>query len=241
MKYLFILSILILSLAEIKFSIIHTNDLHSNFDPYFPKISHFIKSYKNSTKNDVLLLDCGDWSSGSLFHMIFVSYILPRHSPELEFFSYHQFDATTLGNHEFDPKAEGIYYALKKANSISNINIPIITTNLEFSQQCSHMRDLFKENGKGAYLTNYLIKEVSNKITKETIKIGILGIYGPNAAFFSQNTRKSINGNKCIYYKGFNENNSDILWDEYVDSAYQTIKYLKKEKGVQLIVVLGNC
>lgn len=240
-RLVILLSVLVFSFAEINFSIIHTNDLHSNIDPYFPRISHFIKSYKKTAKNDVLLLDCGDWSSGSLFHMMFISYVLPKYSPELEFFNHHKFDATMLGNHEFDGKAEGIYYALKKANNISDINVPIITTNLQFTPECSYMNDLFKEDpSKGVYLTNYVIKEVSNKETKESVKIGILGIYGPNSAFFSQNFRKSIHGNRCIYYKGFDDISSEYAWDEYVDLTYNTIKHLKEKKGVKVIIVLGH-
>lgn len=98
-------SILLLCIAfkfvysEFNVSILSTSDLHSSFDPYYPKISHFIQNYRKNTLNPVLTLDAGDWYSGTLFKLIALSYTLPYHSPELEFFKYCKFDATTLGNH----------------------------------------------------------------------------------------------------------------------------------------------
>lgn len=98
-KFLLLTFLFNLIFSEFTLSLLSTSDLHSSFDPYYPKISHFIHDYRKKTPNPVLTLDAGDWYSGTLFKLMAMSYTLPYHSPELEFFKYCKFDATTLGNH----------------------------------------------------------------------------------------------------------------------------------------------
>lgn len=48
-------------------------------------------------------MDAGDYSMGTLFQTIFST-----HSPQLRIMGKIGFEATTLGNHEFDFRASGL-------------------------------------------------------------------------------------------------------------------------------------
>ncbi len=87
--------------------ILHTNDFHSRFEP-FPSthktwgnkggisqlktlIDQFRKQYKN-----VILLDSGDVWQGTAYFNVFKGH------PELEWMKNVNYQATTIGNHDFD-------------------------------------------------------------------------------------------------------------------------------------------
>lgn len=116
----------------IKLTILHTNDVHSRIDPFpdnSPKFAGLggvarraalIKKIRSEEKN-VLLLDAGDiWQGTPYFNM---------YGGELEFklMSEMQYDASTIGNHDFDNGLEGLVKQLPHAK------FPFINCNYDFS------------------------------------------------------------------------------------------------------------
>ena len=125
------------NLSSKKITILHTNDVHSHIDP-FPsndplnpnsggviaraKIINEIKKENPNT----LLLDAGDIFQGTPYFNFFGGEI------ELKLMSKMGYNASTLGNHEFDNGIEDLSNSLKHANfSIINSNYNLKNTPLE--------------------------------------------------------------------------------------------------------------
>lgn len=112
-------------------TILHTNDQHSRIEPFdasytknpnqggFAKRASLIKKIRSEEKN-VLLLDSGDIFQGTPYFNFF--------GGELEFklMSMMQYDASTMGNHDFDNGLEGFLKVLP------NAKFPFICSNYDF-------------------------------------------------------------------------------------------------------------
>lgn len=120
-----------------KLTILHTNDQHSRIDPFpmdggkyqglggFAQRATLINQIRKQEKN-VLLLDSGDiWQGTPYFN---------KFHGELEFrlMSEMNYDASTLGNHDFDAGAEGFAKQLPLANfSFLNCNYDFTNSPLQ--------------------------------------------------------------------------------------------------------------
>lgn len=142
----------------VKITILHTNDVHSHIDPFpdnHPKFAGLggavrraavIKKIRSEEKN-VLLLDVGDIFQGTPYFNMY--------GGELEFklMSMMKYDASTIGNHDFDNGINGLVKQLPHAN------FPFINCNYDFSD------------------TAMAGKTIPHKIfMKGGIKIGIFGL-----------------------------------------------------------------
>ncbi len=143
---------------KVKIVILHTNDVHSHIDPFpdnDPKFAGLggvarraalIKKIRSEEKN-VLLLDAGDIYQGTPY--------FNRYGGELEFklMSKMQYDASAIGNHDFDNGIDGL---LK--------NLPLAT----FPMLCANY-DL-SDTALNSKVEPYKIFE------KQGIKIGVFGL-----------------------------------------------------------------
>lgn len=141
-----------------KITILHTNDVHSHIDPFpdndpkYPGLggaarrAALVKKIRSEEKN-VLLLDAGDIYQGT--------YYFNKYGGELELkiMSQMGYDATTIGNHDFDNGLDGIVSKLQFAN------FPFLCANYDFTDTVMQ--------GK---TSPYKIVE------KAGIKIGIFGL-----------------------------------------------------------------
>ena len=142
-----------------KLTILYTNDIHSRIEPFplndakyanmggFARRSAVVDDIKKENDN-VLLLDAGDIFQGTPYFNLY--------SGELEYklMSLMGYDATTIGNHDFDLGIDNITKQMPHANfSFINCNYDFSNTSL---------------NGK---IVPYKI------FNKQGIKIGVLG-YG---------------------------------------------------------------
>ena len=143
--------------AELKqLTILHTNDMHSHIHPFtsgrnkgvggMAQRSTIIKQIREEG-NQVLLLDAGDIFQGTPYFNVY--------GGELEFklMSEMGYDASTIGNHDFDNGLDGLVRQLPHAK------FPFIVSNYDFS-------DTEMES-------NYLKYKVFNK---SGIKVGVFGI-----------------------------------------------------------------
>lgn len=141
-----------------KITILHTNDTHSRIDPFpdnDPKYGgmggvarrgSLIDKIRQSESN-VLLFDSGDIFQGTPYFNLYGG------RPEFECMSAMQYDAATMGNHDFDNGLEGF------KNMLPYANFPFLCANYDFSNTIL--------NGK---TKEYKIFE------KQGIKIGVFGI-----------------------------------------------------------------
>ena len=154
-------------------TILHTNDIHSHLGrlPHLTAKIKEIRKAKVLEEEPVLLLDSGDFLVGTLYNFLTTTL-----SPELTLMNTLGYDATTLGNHEFDDSPQ----ELAKAINIARINgggstVPIVASNIQFNPFDSRDNEL-KELYDGGAIQNYLIKIMSNGI-----KVGIIGLLGKTA------------------------------------------------------------
>lgn len=100
-------------------TILFTHDMHSHFLPStsedggqyggYARLATLIRQQREQNEN-VLLLDGGDFSMGSLFQTAYKTSAL-----ELRMLGVLGYDATTFGNHEFDYLPEGLSSMLRAA------------------------------------------------------------------------------------------------------------------------------
>jgi 5'-nucleotidase len=113
-------------------TILHTNDLHSRVEPFeeshamhpgkagFGRISAMIKNIRSKNRN-TLVFDAGDSFQGTPYFNFYGGELIFR------LMSAAGFEASTIGNHEFDAGLEGLNDAMKSAE------FPIICSNYDFS------------------------------------------------------------------------------------------------------------
>jgi 5'-nucleotidase len=142
-----------------RLTILYTNDLHSRIEPFptndpkfanlggFARRAAVIDSIKKENDN-ILLLDAGDIFQGTPYFNLYQGEL------EYKLMSLMQYDATTLGNHDFDLGIENIEKQMPHAN------FSFINCNYNFSDTCLHNK-----------ISPYKI------FIKNGIKIGVLG-YG---------------------------------------------------------------
>ena len=142
----------------VKITILSTNDVHSHIEPFpmnDPKYAGLggvsrraaiIKKIRNETPN-VLLLDAGDSFQGTPYFNFY--------GGELEFklMSEMGYDASTIGNHDFDNGVTGL------AKAMPHAKFPMLCANYDFSDT--------EMNGK---------TEPHKIFMKNGIKIGVFGI-----------------------------------------------------------------
>ena len=119
--------------ATRRLTILHTNDTHSRIDP-FPMDggrnqglggvagrAHLIKQIRQEEEN-VLLLDAGDIFQGTPYFNFY------NGEPEIKAMTAMGYDATTIGNHDFDAGIENLALQLKR-----HAAFPMIVSNYDFS------------------------------------------------------------------------------------------------------------
>lgn len=113
--------------------ILHTNDTHSTIEPFpsnhskFPNMGgvskrHTIIQKIRSEEEHVLLLDAGDIFQGTPYFNVFNGEL------EMKLMSILEYDAATIGNHDFDIGLEGFLKAKQFAN------FPFLCANYDFSK-----------------------------------------------------------------------------------------------------------
>jgi 5'-nucleotidase len=141
-----------------KISILHTNDVHSHIDPFddndpkYPglggieKRATLINELRSENPN-TLLLDAGDIFQGTPYFNIYGGEL------ELKLMSKLKYDASTMGNHDFDNGLDGFLKVKHFAK------FPFICSNYDFSET------ILKD------------KTIPYKIFyRDTIKVGIFGV-----------------------------------------------------------------
>lgn len=170
-----------------KFTFIHTNDMHSHLLGAAPELEYswdrtgddgtrggwariatVIKDVKSKRANPVLVLDAGDFTMGSLFHML-----AREESIELRMMKEMGYDLVTLGNHEFDLTPRGLARIISSA---ARAGMPeIVFASAVFSKE-NEKDDALEEVFRKGLVKPYTVRTING------VKVGFFGVIGLDAA-----------------------------------------------------------
>lgn len=203
-------------------TILFTHDLHDNLEAFDMRVDERIESrggfsrlysailQERKKDKDLILLDAGDYSMGTLYQTIFAS-----HSPALRLMGHMGYHATTFGNHEYDFRPEGLSQSLLTALKSGERLPGLVASNTKFpeediSDSLKELQDTFdKVNVK-----DYLV------IDKKGIKIGIIGLMGEEA--------------------DSNAPMAEVDFTDIVEESKALVELLKDKEKADLIIALSH-
>jgi 5'-nucleotidase/UDP-sugar diphosphatase len=208
-------------------TIIHTNDLHSHLLGHSPnkdysprelgndqtlggwaRIATVIGSERGKRNNPVLVLDAGDFLMGTLFHLV-----SREEAIELGLMKEMGYDATTLGNHEFDFRPDGLARILNTAARKGKIPL-VLCANAIFSEE-DERDDSLKEVFDRGIVRPFAV------LVRDGIRVGLFGLIGQDAV------------EKAPFA-------SPLKFEDYRLSARRMVKRLKEKEKVDLIICLSH-
>ncbi len=169
-------------------TILFTHDLHDHLQPFtvldneglirtvggYARIQSLIQKIQKLDP-ELVLVDAGDFSMGTLFQTIFAS-----HAPQLRLMGKMGYDAITFGNHEFDFRALGLADSLTAAKNSNDPLPPITVANINFPKD--QAGNLTPSLGKlKEAMNNYPIEDYII-IERKGVRIGIFGLMGKDSA-----------------------------------------------------------
>jgi len=211
-NFLFVNDVLAKSKYE-QITILHTNDVHSRIEAFpegskyagmggYAKRATLIKKIR-ATEPNVLLLDAGDLIQGTPYFNLFNGAL------EIKLMNELGYDATTIGNHDFDAGMNGLEKLVDEAN------FEFVSSNYNFE----------KTNIKNK-VSKYKI------IYKENIKIGVYGLgiklagLVPNKSY--ENTLYQSPYDTAIYIENYLKN--EEVCDLIICLSHLGFKYKNDEE-----------
>ncbi len=213
--------------ADYELILLHTNDRHSHwlgqlncdYDPsttddgasggaarWMPLVDQ-----ARAEHDDVLLLDAGDFTMGTMLVAADDS------AGDLNMMKELGFDAAALGNHEFDWRPAGLARMIEAADEPA---VPLLCANIEFDPDDpadDALEALYGETGK--LIHPHIVIE-----TPSGIKVGLFGLMGLNAASVS-------NARPVTFSKNM---------DEMASTAQAEVDTLLNDENVDLVILLTH-
>ena len=210
------------------FTILHTNDMHSNFvgmgpasdyTPYtlnddktlggYERLATMIATRKKSRESEgpVLILDGGDFSMGTAF-----AAASRELGGELQVMARMGYDATTFGNHEFDLGPDGLGKAIGVASKAGRIPA-VLSSNTDFSGSDPTLTEL-QQLSKAGMVRRYLV------IERGGVRFGLFGVLGKEAQ---------------IYTSG-----GAVRFPDPVESAREVVKILRETEKADVVIALSH-
>ncbi|WP_052055716.1 bifunctional UDP-sugar hydrolase/5'-nucleotidase [Myxosarcina sp. GI1] len=211
------------------FSILHTNDMHSNvvgvgpLQDYTPlslgddqtkggysRLGALITERKAELKQlgPVLVLDAGDFSMGTA-----VAAACRELGAELQLMGRMGYDATTFGNHEFDLGPDGLGKAIEQSTMAGTIPA-VLAANSDFSVDSERLKVL-QELAKAGTIEPYKI------IERGGIRFGLLGLIGYDAFRYAIDP-------------------GGVVFADPIETAKSLAQKLKQEERVDIAIALHH-
>lgn len=206
-------------------TILFTHDMHDNLLPYtveengqaveqggYARLQTVINQ-ERALDPDLLLVDGGDFSMGTLFQTVF-----SQEAPGLRMLGQMGYDATTFGNHEFDFRPEGLASALIAAKQGGERLPQLVSANIEYpTDESGIIREDLQELQEA--VQEYGVKEYI-VLDRKSYKIGIFGIIGKDAAS--------------------NAPMAGVEFTDPVEAARKTVDKLERQEKVDMIICLSH-
>lgn len=200
--------------------ILATHDLHSHLDSFsvmkdgesqivggFARIKTLIDN-KKAEKPDTLVLDAGDFSMGTLYQVLYQT-----EAAELSMLGELGYDATTLGNHEFDYESAGIANMFNAAVESGSPLPEMLVCNIDWSVENGNsgvIQEAFENYGGKEYVM----------VEKGDVKIALLGVFGKDSLACAPT---------C-----------ELTFLDPVESVKETVEYIEANEQADMIVCLSH-
>jgi 5'-nucleotidase len=211
------------------FTILHTNDLHSNFlglgpasdySPFtlnddktrggYARQAALIAQRKQARKaqGPVLVLCAGDYSMGTPFGAA-----TRETGGELQLMARMGYDATTFGNHEFDLGPDGLGKSISVAAKAGHVPA-LLASNADFTAKDATLVDLQRLT-KAGVIRRHLVVE------RGGLRFGLFGLMGKEAASVAVGA-------------------GAVKFADPVEAAKEMVKFLRETDKVDVVIALTH-
>ena len=211
------------------FTILHTNDLHSNligmapaqdYTPFtlnddatrggFARLATLIAKRKAARQDQgpVLVLDAGDYSMGTAF-----AAATRETGCELQLLSRIGCDVTTFGNHDFDLGPEGTAQAITVAAKAGRVPA-VVASNTDFTANDATLAGL-QRLAKDEVVRRYFV------IERGGMRFGIFGLLGKEAQFYTGGA-------------------GAVKFADPIETAREMVKLLRETEKADVIIALSH-
>ena len=205
--------------------VLFTHDTHSHLDSFstivngkqekvggFAKIKTLINEKKKENP-DTLVLDGGDFSMGTLVQTVY-----DTEAAELRMLGYLGYDVTTLGNHEFDYRSQGLANMLNAAVNSGETLPEIVVCNVDWeSMEKAGLSDGQKQI-QSAFET-YGVKDYV-MVQKGDVKIAVVGVFGKDAL-------------ECAP-------TCELSFKDPIEAVKQTVEEIRKNEDADMIACVSH-
>lgn len=208
-----------------KVDMIFVTDVHSHYEDFSTKVDgkdtqiggiarmKTLIDEKLADCEDVLFLDGGDFSMGTLLQTLYQT-----EAAELRLLGAAGFEVTTFGNHEFDYLSDGLadmmYSALASGEAVPEIVICNVDWETMEQQGLNEEQQLLKE----AFQV-YGVKEYT-MIEKNGVNIAVTGVFGKDSLTSTPT---------CA-----------LLFKDPVEAVKETVEEIKKTEEADMIVCVSH-
>jgi len=211
------------------FTILHTNDLHSNligmapatdYTPFtlnddntrggFARLATLIAKQKAARAGlgPVLVLDAGDYSMGTAF-----AAATRETGCELQLLARMGCDVTTFGNHDFDLGPDGTAQAIAAAAKAGRVPV-VVASNTDFSANEPTLAGLQRLASDGL-VRRYLV------IERGGMRFGVFGLLGKEAQFYSGGA-------------------APAKFTDPIETAREMVNLLRETEKVDVVIALNH-
>lgn len=211
------------------FTILHTNDLHSNliglgpaseYTPFqlnndqtkggFARLATLIAKRRaaRAEQGPVLVLDAGDYSMGTAFGAA-----VRETGGELRLLSLMGYDATTFGNHDFDLGPDGLAKSLKAARTSGRIPA-VVASNTNLAAKDALLADL-QGLARDGVIRRHLV------LDRGGLRFGIFGLMGKESVHYTSGA-------------------GPITFPDAIETAKDMVKLLRDTEKADVIICLSH-
>ena len=234
LSMILIIAILVLPVLDIpveasaetkQLDVLFTHDTHSHLDSFstivngeqkevggFAKIKTLINEKKKEDP-DTLVLDGGDFSMGTLIQTVY-----DTEAAELRMLGYLGYDVTTLGNHEFDYRSQGLANMLNVAANSGETVPEIVVCNVDWDAMEKDGLSDGQKQIKEAFET-YGVKDYV-MVQKGDVKIAVVGVFGKDAL-------------ECAP-------TCELSFKDPVEAVKQTVEEIRKNEEADMIACVSH-
>ena len=201
--------------------IMFTSDIHSYLDSYtvetddgkvqeiggMARLSTVIQNQK-AVNPDTLLIDGGDIAIGTLYQTLYASEAI-----EFRMLGALGFDATTLGNHDFDYSVDKLCDMFENAAAKSDYLPAFVVSNIDWTADNEDTKNIYESASK-AGLAEYIV------VDKGDVKIAIFGIFGKEATTDSPTLTLTVM--------------------DQIETAKAMVQKIKQNEDVDMIVCISH-